>query len=60
MTEIEYFRATNRVKVSAALQIMREVLPGDEYGITEEKCQEITRRLSLAQDELFASYELNC
>ena len=59
MTEIEYIKATNRVKVSLALQIMKDILPGDEYGITDEKYHEITKRLSSVQDELLASYELN-
>ena len=56
MTEIEYIRATNRAKVSMTLAILRDVLPGDDYGITDAKLKEIISRLSQAQDKLFASY----
>jgi hypothetical protein len=60
MTEIEYLRATNRTKVSMALTIMRDVLPGagDEYGISGEEKYEIMRLLSLAESKLFSSYEI--
>lgn len=58
MTEDEYLRATNRVKVSAALTILRDVLPGTKWGITEEKHMEIISVLSSAEEELFKSYEL--
>ena len=58
MTETEYIRATNRVKVSLALDIMREVVEDDDYGITAQEKVEITRRLAKAQDKLFASYKL--
>lgn len=57
MTEIEYIRATNRVKISMALTILRDVLPGDDYAITDVELIEITKRLSRAQDKLFASYK---
>jgi len=59
MTEIEYIIATNRVKVSTALSIMRDVLAGEEYGISKKDCREITSRLSAAQDRLFASVEID-
>jgi len=58
MTEAEYLRATNRAKVSMAMSILREVLPGDDYGITENELCEITKRLREAEDKLFASYNL--
>jgi|GEM_PF-2269041 len=56
MTETEYLRATNRVKVSMALVILRDVLP--DYGITNDELTEITSRLRRAEEKLFASYEL--
>lgn len=58
MTEIEYIRATNRVKVTMALTILRDVLSGKEYGITDEELAEIVLQLSSAQNKLFASYDL--
>jgi len=59
MTEQDYIKATNRVKASIALTILCDVLTTDteEYGITTQEIQEITKRLSNAQDKLFASYE---
>ena len=58
MKETEYLRATNRVKVSMALTILRDVLPGDDYGITRMDLSEITSRLSRVEEALFCSYEL--
>jgi len=57
MTEKEYISAANRVKVSAALKILCDVLPGDEYGISDIELSEITSRLAVAEDKLFQSYE---
>ena len=56
MTETKYIIATNRAKISMALAILRDVSPGDDYGITDAKLKEIISRLSQAQDKLFASY----
>ncbi len=58
MTEQDYIKATNRVKISAALVICRDVLGGDEYGISEQEMQEIKCLLSNAEAKLFASFEL--
>lgn len=56
--EDDYIRSTNRVKVSLALTILRDVLPGNDYGITDDEELEIIGLLSKAQDKLFASYEI--
>ena len=56
MTEEDYLKATNRVKITIALAVLRDVLP--PYGITEDELLEITDRLAIAQDKLFSSYEL--
>ena len=58
MTENEYLCATNRVKVSAALVIMRDVLPGPGWGISEQDHQKIIGLLRDAEINLFASFEL--
>ncbi|MCK5714289.1 MAG: hypothetical protein KAI25_16320 [Hyphomicrobiaceae bacterium] len=58
MTERDYIKATNRVKVTAALHILREVLPGRGYGITEAKLDSMLKRLSDAEQKLFQSFEL--
>ncbi len=56
MTEKEYITAANRVKVSMALNILRDVLPGDDYGISDRQLAEITDRLSETEQKLFKSY----
>ena len=56
MKESDYLKATNRVKVSAALTILRDVLDG--YGVTKEELSEIRLRLYELESKLFASYEL--
>ena len=56
MTETKYIIVTNKAKVSMALAVLRDVSPGDDYGITDAKLKEIISRLSQAQDKLFASY----
>jgi len=58
MREKDYIKATNRVKVSAALTILRDVLAGDDYGITASELVNITRPLAEAEKKLFSSYEL--
>ena len=56
MTESEYLRATNRVKVSLALEILRDVLPGKGYGISGLKLAQIRTALREAEEALFKSY----
>lgn len=58
MTETEHIKATNRVRVSAALTIMRNILPGEEYGIDEEKYNEIVKLMRAAEVELYGSYSV--
>jgi hypothetical protein len=59
LNESQYLKATNRVKVSMALVILRDVLPGKDYGITSDEISEIRRLLSNAEDKLFGSYSLD-
>jgi len=58
MTESEYLRATNRAKVSMALVILNDVLPGDGYGITPTQLSEIKVRLRDLEVQLFSSYDI--
>lgn len=55
MTETEYLRVTNRVKVSLALAILRDVQPGPQNGIRVDELQEITARLGDAEEKLFVA-----
>jgi len=56
MTEDEYLKATNRVKISAALNILRDVLGG--YGISNLELLAICKLLAEAETKLFSSYKL--
>ena len=56
--EAEYIILTNGVKVSAALSILRDVLSGDDYGITDDQLSEITINLRAAEEKLFSLFEL--
>ena len=59
MNEPDYLKATNRAKVGAAIKILTDVLPGDEYGITEEEYKEFMEPLCVAQENLFKSFKLS-
>ena len=59
MTENEYIKATNRAKVSAALSILRNVLGGADYGISEQDIDELTSILRHREEVLFSSYKLS-
>ena len=58
MKEAEYITASNRVKVSAALTIMRDVLQGEEYGINDKSYSDIVKKLEKAEAHLFGAYSL--
>ena len=58
MKEEDYVKATNRVKVSTALTIMRDVLPGDDGGISDREHSEIVSVLSKLETKLFKSFLL--
>ena len=53
MNEKEYLIATNRAKISMALGIMRDVLGGENFGISEKEVRAITRLLADAEGKLF-------
>lgn len=55
--ESEYIIATNRVKISMALTILRDVLPDSEYGITPEELSEVKALLRRHEEKLFSLYE---
>lgn len=58
MTEKQYIVATNRVKVSMALMILRDVLPGDDYGITTNEINQIRKPLTLIEARMFGATEI--
>jgi hypothetical protein len=59
MTENDYLKVTNRTRVSIALKILRDVMPGENYGISDEECSEIIKKLTDIEDRLFALCKIN-
>ena len=56
MTETEYVRVTNRVKISIALEIIRDVLGSietEDFGITDEDLATVRKILRSAEVRLF-------
>lgn len=58
MTEEEYIIATNRVKISTALTIIRDVLPGENYGISDNAINNLIIQLRFYENELFKSFNV--
>ena len=56
--ETEYVQITNHTKISIALTILREVLPGEDFMIDEEKFREICSQLQTINKQLSDSYEV--
>lgn len=53
MTEAEYCKVANRVSISGALALLREVTPGEGFGLSKTELIEITKRLAVLQQRLF-------
>lgn len=58
MTEEDYIKATNRVKISAALNLVRDCVGGDEYGVSELAISELEQKLVDIERDLFSSYSI--
>ena len=58
MNEREYIVATNRVKISMALTILRDVLPGYSYGITQSELSGLKASMRHAEEKLFSVTEI--
>ena len=61
MKESEYIKATNRVKISMALAILKDVLPCDsgKYGVTANELVKITRPLRELEEKLFSIIDIS-
>jgi len=57
MKEVEYIRGTNRAKVSMAIAILRDILPGEDYIVGEEELREVVSRLKTMEERLFGSFK---
>lgn len=55
LSETDYILVGNLTKVSTALNVVRDVLPGEncEYGVTEAERKEIAKQLYNLQTRLF-------
>lgn len=56
MIESEYIKVTNRVKISMALTILRDIVSGPEYGITCAELADVAGKLADIETRLFSSY----
>ena len=60
MTEQEYVQASNLAKVRIANTIMRDVLGGPEFGISDDEQAAIVQLLEKVQRKLFACVDTEC
>ena len=58
MTELEYINIANRVKISAALNIIRDILPLTDTSITDEEHEALVCKLAELEARGFASYRI--
>jgi hypothetical protein len=58
MTEAEYLKATNLVKVRAAITLVNDMLGGDGWGVSKEAVQQATSILISIREGLEESFEL--
>lgn len=53
MTEQEYILVVNRVNVTRAKDAVKDILDGDDFGISKKEAAEVLRILCEAEDRLF-------
>jgi len=58
MTENEYLLATNRAKLSAAICVLGDILPYDEYGISPDEYKSFMEPLYAMNEKLLKSIDL--
>jgi len=58
VTEHEYIRTTNMVKVTAAINLIRDCLAGDDYLLSKDDRSNVLSILSKAQADMIDSVEL--
>lgn len=59
MNENDYIKATNKVKISLALNIMREILDCDDCGISDDDYEKIISLLVEAENKIYLSFDIN-
>jgi len=58
MTENEYIIATNRVNITSAIRILKDVLAGDEWGVPKEEFNAQIQKLYEIEESLFSKTEI--
>ena len=58
MTEAEYIKATNLTKIRMIKVILRDVMYGDEYAVSETDYDYMDRSLAKMESKLNDSFEL--
>ncbi len=58
MKEDEYIKVTNRVNITRAKDALRDVLSGDNYGISKQELSDIDLALRRIEDRLFNLIEV--
>ena len=53
MTEEEYIKVSNKQALKCALAAMRDLLPGEGYGVDEKTCDTVTAGISMMLDAVF-------
>ena len=52
MTEAEYLITANKAKICAAMDLVRDVLPGDKWGVSKQERGEIMDLLYVCRNRL--------
>ena len=58
MTEAEYIIATNRVKVTAAIRLIQDMMGGDDYAVSDAELSGALGVLYKMESKLFAAIKL--
>lgn len=58
MKEDEYIKVTNRVNITRAKDALRDVLSGDNYGISRQELSDIELALRRIEVRLFSLIEV--
>jgi len=57
--EDDYIIATNRVKVTEAINLLRETLSGEKWGISDKAKSDMIGKLCAIEDKLFSMIEID-
>lgn len=58
MTEDEYVIATNRVRITLAIGLLRDTLPGENFGVDDTDRSDIMVKLCAMEEKLFSMIDI--